>query len=104
MAYHQLEQLSRLYDGYMRPFVIEGRRLLLLQEAGKLHLIENRCPHMDIPLETGALLPTEAIRCRAHGIEFDLNTGKASGPLADSLDCLTRFRLAYEGTTVGVEF
>lgn len=104
MAYHQLEQLHRLHDGYLQAFSVAGKNLLLIQEEGKTFLIENRCPHMDIPLATGQLIAGPGIRCRAHGIEFDLATGKAGGPLADTLDCLNKYPLAYEGNTVGVEF
>lgn len=103
MAYYKLEQLSQLHDGYMRAFHIEGQSVLLLQEGGKLYLIENRCPHMDVPLDSGDLTAGSTIRCRAHGIEFNLESGKANGPLADTLDCLTKFKLAYEGTTVGID-
>jgi len=103
MAYHQLETLHQLHDGYMRAFSVAGLKLLLVQEAGKVHLIENRCPHMDVPLDTGTLVDGERIRCRAHGIEFNLSDGKAEGALADTLECLQRFKLAYEGNTVGVD-
>jgi len=103
MAYHALEQSSRLFDGYMKAFKVNGKSLLLIQELGKLYLIENRCPHMDVPLDSGTLLPDGKIRCRSHGIEFTLDSGKANGPLADTLDCLTKFYVAYEGTTVGVD-
>ncbi|WP_096084456.1 Rieske (2Fe-2S) protein [Agaribacterium haliotis] len=103
MAFHALEQLSRLHDGYMKAFQVERLKLLLIHEAGKTYLIENRCPHMDVPLTMGQLLPEGKIRCMAHGIEFDLGSGKAGGPLADTLDCLQHFKLAYEGSSVGVE-
>ncbi len=103
MAFVALEQVSKLYDGYMKSFRVEGKNALLIQDEGKVFLLENRCPHMDVPLETGTLLPNLGIRCRAHGIEFNLETGAASGPLANTLDCLTRYTLIYEGTSVGVE-
>ena len=103
MAFFALEQMSRLHDGYMRAFRVEGQNLLLIQEKGKLFLIENRCPHMDVPLDGGIIVPNLGIRCRAHGIEFDLESGRALGPLANTLDCLNRFQPAYQGTTVGVD-
>jgi nitrite reductase/ring-hydroxylating ferredoxin subunit len=103
MAFHVLEQSNRLVDGYKRTFRIEGKSLLLIQEHGEVFLIENRCPHMDAPLDTGTVTPDAAIRCRAHGIEFDLRSGRASGSMANMLDCLNRFNLIYEGTAVGVD-
>lgn len=103
MAFHALEQLHRLQDGYKQAFKIDGVSLLLVQEEGKTFIIENRCPHMDVPLERGALVPEKKIRCLAHGIVFDLQSGKAEGPLANTLDCLKRFPVAYEGNKVGVD-
>ena len=103
MAYQQLEHLHRLYDGYMQAFKVQGLDLLLIQDAGKTYLIENRCPHMDVSLDSGTIVPGGQIRCRAHGIEFSLDTGKASGALADTLDCLQRYKLVYQGNTVGID-
>ncbi len=103
MAFFPLEQLSRLYDGYQKPFNVDGQQVLLCQLEGQLFLIENRCPHMDVPLSSATQLPGRQLRCQAHGIAFDLNTGKATGPLADTLDCVKKFPLVYEGTQVGLE-
>ncbi|WP_370978815.1 Rieske (2Fe-2S) protein [Agaribacterium sp. ZY112] len=103
MAFHVLEQLSRLQDGYKKSFNIEGHKLLLIHENGHSYLIEDRCPHKDLPLSTGTVTPDGKLRCSAHGIAFELNSGKATGPMGDVLDCLTRFDLVYEGSTVGVE-
>jgi len=103
MSFFPLEQLSRLHDGYQRAFDVSGRHLLLCQVDGVSYLLENRCPHMDVPLTHAEQLPASKLRCRAHGIEFDLITGNACGPLAGTLACLKKFPLAYEGTQVGVD-
>ena len=103
MAFIPLEHLSALHDGYKRAFVVAGQHLLLIHDEGRSVLIENRCPHMDVALETGVLVPGGAIRCRAHGIEFELESGRARGPLAATLDCLKRFPIVYQGTQLGVD-
>ncbi len=103
MPFCALEQLNKLYDGYKRAFCVNGHNVLLLQEEGKLYIIENRCPHMDVALEYADILPGQKIRCRAHGIEFDLNSGRAGGPLADSLDCLKHYTPVYHGSSVGLD-
>ncbi len=103
MAFYALEHLSHLFDGYKKPFKVAGRDVLLLHVGGRSYIIENRCPHMDVPLASGTLLSDQKIRCRAHGIEFDLNSGRASGALADSLDCLVSFTPVYEGSRIGVD-
>jgi nitrite reductase/ring-hydroxylating ferredoxin subunit len=102
MAFYPLANAVDLYDGYRAAFRVKGVELLLIQDDGRTYLIENRCPHMDAPLATGKI-EAGAIVCRAHGIGFQLRDGKPLGPLADTLDCLRFFSLAYEGNKVGID-
>lgn len=97
MAFYPLEKLHQLFDGYSRAFRVEGRDLLLVQSNGQVHLIENRCPHMDAPL-THATLNNGYIRCPLHGIEFNLVTGQGSCPQP-----LTHYEPIYEGNKVGID-
>lgn len=103
MSFMPLEQLSRLFDGYQKPFNVHGHSLLLCQLDGEVFIIENRCPHMDVALTTATQLPNKCLRCRAHGIEFDLVSGKARGPLASTLAPVKKYFPVYEGTQVGVD-
>lgn len=100
--FHPLAKLIDLHDGYRHLHTVDGKIYLLLQDEGQVYLIENRCPHMDAPLNN-ADIHKGSIRCKAHGIAFDLNSGKAQGPLASSLECLESLVLVYDGDRVGVE-
>lgn len=100
--FHSLAKLSELHDDYFRRFDVSGMSLLLIQTQGQRYIIEDRCPHMDAKLSTGKVV-NEDIICRAHGIAFCLNSGKAQGPLAGTLDCLNTFSVVYDGNTVGVD-
>ncbi|MCR6652339.1 MAG: Rieske 2Fe-2S domain-containing protein [Cellvibrionaceae bacterium] len=102
MAFYSLANLVDLYDGFSAAHKVNGRPLLLIQDRGEVFLIENRCPHMDAPLASGRI-SEGAIVCRAHGIGFDLRSGRARGALSDMLDCLRFFPVVYEGNKVGVE-
>lgn len=102
MAFHPLANLADLYDGFMQVYRVEGRQLLLIQDDGRHYLIENRCPHMDAALHTGKLDRGDIV-CRAHGIAFCLRTGAAKGSLADMLEGLRFFEIAYRGNKIGVE-
>lgn len=97
-----LAKLIDLHDGFRQTHSLAGKSYLLVQTAGQVFLVENRCPHMDAPLANGAI-EQGTIRCKAHGIAFDLVSGKAQGPLAGSLDCLERLELVYDGDRIGVE-
>jgi nitrite reductase/ring-hydroxylating ferredoxin subunit len=103
MALHKLEVLSNLHEGYRKSFIVGGHKLLLLKYQDQISLIENRCPHMDVELSNADFTAENGLRCKAHGIEFDLQSGKARGPLANTLDCLKKFSLVYEGNYIAVE-
>ena len=103
MAFYTLDQLINLYDGYQRAFKIGGQNLLMIQVENDVFVIENRCPHMDVPLDRASQLPGKKIRCNAHGIEFDLVSGDALGPLAGTLCGLKHYDVIYEGNKVGIE-
>ncbi len=103
MAFYPLEQLSRLHDGYQRDFNVSGRAILLCQMDGRVFIIENRCPHMDVALTHAEQLPNLKLRCRAHGIEFDMQSGKACGPLSDTISPIKHYAPIYEGTQIGIE-
>lgn len=100
--FHPLAKLIDLHDGFRQSHVLAGKTYLLLQSDGQLYCIENRCPHMDAPL-TNAEVSNGSIRCRAHGIAFELDSGKAVGPLSGTLDCLSQLPLIYDGDRVGVD-
>ena len=50
MRFLGLEKLINLHDGYRREFKIDQLQLLLIQEQGRLYLLESRCPHREHPL------------------------------------------------------
>jgi len=52
-----------------------GISLLLTRIDGKVYAIENRCPHLGLPLARGRIDGT-AITCPFHGSSFDVCTGR----------------------------
>jgi 3-phenylpropionate/trans-cinnamate dioxygenase ferredoxin component len=58
-----------------------GVALLLVRHDGGLFALENRCSHVDEPLDCGRIRHGW-IACPAHGARFDLETGEAIGPPA----------------------
>ena len=102
MAYRALEKIINLYDGYCKPFQVDGKPLLLVQDGNRPYLLLNRCPHMDARMDS-ASIDAGNIRCPVHGIQFNLESGVAVGPLASCLKQLQKLPLIYEGGTVGVD-
>ena len=99
MAFHALEKLMFLEDGYRREFIIDGIPLLLIQEDGQRYLIRNQCPHRGASLTEGAVT-AGVIRCPNHGWSFSLSDGQCRLPAPGP--CLTRYTLIYDGNQLGV--
>ena len=102
MAFHKLVNLIDLYDGCHLTASVGRLRLVVTQVEGRVCIFEDRCPHMDAPLSTGKVIENQIV-CRAHGIAFSLTSGRADGPLADTMDCLQFFPVVYEGNAIGIE-
>lgn len=102
MAYQTLVPLHQLHDGYRRGFRVAGRDLLLLQEAGQVSLLVNRCPHMQAPLDR-ATIDQGVLRCPVHGIEFDLRSGQALNAPGGCVGPLEFVPVVYQGNSLGVE-
>lgn len=99
MAFHGLERLINLYDGYCRSYQVAGRPLLLVQQDGQRYLLLNQCPHQQMSL-TRATLNNGFIQCPSHGMRFNLATGETKDGCSDRLQF---FKLSYDGAVVGVD-
>lgn len=101
MKFYPLEYLHRLHDGYFRSFSVAGRSVLLLQSDGAVHIIANRCPHMNSTLDR-AHVEGDIIRCPAHRFEYNLSTGLPARAAFAGGGRLERFRPSYEGNQIGI--
>lgn len=101
MAFHRLEKLIHLHDGYRRVIQVGRLSLLLIQQDGQRWLIRNRCPHKDFPLHDGSLHGSR-LRCRHHGLDFDLAAGGQCVQFPRQ-PCVEMFPLCHDGADVGVE-
>jgi nitrite reductase/ring-hydroxylating ferredoxin subunit len=73
-----LEEKGRLVVG------VDGQTVCLLLEAGEVHAIDNRCPHMGFPLHRGTV-NDGILTCHWHHARFDLCTGGTFDQWADEL-------------------
>jgi 3-phenylpropionate/trans-cinnamate dioxygenase ferredoxin subunit len=95
----QLERLINLDEGYRRTFQVGGRSLHLLVLDNQPLLFEDSCPHQGASLSAGTL-SGNVLRCKRHGMEFQLPSGHALQPSCPGLSMLD---LIYDGDRVGVE-
>lgn len=76
--FQRLCPLAELPSGKRRAFEIDGRPILVLRVGREVFAIDNRCTHLDFPLDNGRQIGFELI-CRHHGARFDIRTGEAKG-------------------------
>lgn len=62
--------------GKIVPIEAEGRKLLLANAGGTLHVAGRKCPHLGFNLCRGGKLDGAAIVCPLHKAKFDLETGR----------------------------
>lgn len=98
MRFVALEKLINLRDGYRRRIKIDQLDVLVIQEQGRLAIIQSQCPHRHSPL-TDADIEGHRIFCPVHGYGFDLATGQSSEANCAALKV---WPAIYEGNEVGI--
>ncbi len=63
-----------IQEGQLFPIKLAGRSLLLSRTDGTLCAIENKCPHLGLPLSKGRVADGK-VTCPFHGSTFDLRSG-----------------------------
>lgn len=85
MAFEQVCSLDDLWEGEMKEFSVNGRKVLVVHsEGGQMAGFAALCPHQAFPLINGKLEGTTLI-CSAHMWEFDAVTGVGLNPRECSL-------------------
>jgi nitrite reductase/ring-hydroxylating ferredoxin subunit len=64
------------------PVRVAGRSLALFFHDGKVHAVDNRCPHMGFPLHRGTV-QDGILTCHWHHARFDLKSGGTFDQFAD---------------------
>ena len=91
--------LAELPAGGRKLVRLDGHNLLLFNLAGAVHAIADSCPHAGAWLGSGKLDGCW-LRCPAHGMTFDVRTGRMRG--ADGL-ALRVYPVRLEGEAVWVD-
>jgi len=69
---------DELAPGQRKLVFVDGRSIVLFNVDGMIRAIDNDCPHNGASLANGQLDGT-FLRCPAHGLRFDLRTGRTPG-------------------------
>lgn len=70
--------VDELAPGQRKLAFVDGRSIVLFNIAGTVHAIDNACPHNGASLASGRLDGC-VLSCPAHGLSFDLRTGRMPG-------------------------
>ena len=70
--------IDEISVGEMLKVEVLDRTLCLINIAGEIYVLDDRCTHADFSLSQGALdEDAKEIECTKHGALFDIETGKA---------------------------
>ncbi len=61
-------------EGQMRAFDVAGTQVDVANANGRLHAVDDTCPHRGCSLAMGKLDGT-TLTCHCHGSQFDVTTG-----------------------------
>lgn len=68
-------QASAIVEGKNQCVKLNDQKVLLVKHQGKIHALENRCPHVGLSLEKGKVVDG-VITCPWHGSSFAIDTGE----------------------------
>ena len=75
MKWIKIVALDELPVGKRKVVMVEERKILVINDKGKIYAMASACPHMQLPLKRGKI-KDETIVCPWHHSSFDLNTGE----------------------------
>ena len=96
---HPVTSLAALASVSSQAFTIAGRRIALFNVDGKIHAMDDLCPHAGAPLSDGRLNGC-VVTCPWHGWDFDVTNGRMPG---QAEDCLKVYPVHLNGDQVEVE-
>ncbi|WP_113634950.1 Rieske (2Fe-2S) protein [Nubsella zeaxanthinifaciens] len=70
---------------FINVFKVNGKKICLIRNQGKLHAVQNRCPHAGGILSKGWCKNGNVV-CPIHRYEYDLETGRGAAAQRDYID------------------
>jgi nitrite reductase/ring-hydroxylating ferredoxin subunit len=73
----KVAETGELQDGRALCRTVSGIKLVLIRDQSRVFAIENKCPHLGLPLGRGKIENGQIV-CPFHGSRFDIRTGENS--------------------------
>jgi nitrite reductase/ring-hydroxylating ferredoxin subunit len=99
MSWTSLCELSELTEGQGKYVEIDGFRLGVFLDGGKVSVLDDRCPHAGGSLSAGPIEDGCAL-CPRHYWAFHLNTGELRGSPHVAVSAYPSRVLEYQGRQV----
>jgi nitrite reductase/ring-hydroxylating ferredoxin subunit len=71
----KVAETGSLAEGKSLCVKADGTNVVLIKANGTVYAVENKCPHLGLPLGRGRI-ENGAIVCPFHGSRFDIRTGE----------------------------
>jgi nitrite reductase/ring-hydroxylating ferredoxin subunit len=66
---------SQVKEGELLPVKVENQKVMLTRINGQVHALQNKCPHLGMPLAKGKVCDG-VVTCPWHGASYNLSTGE----------------------------
>ncbi len=76
MSWTKVLSVDELSDGKRQVVKIGDRKILMINNSGKIYAVSNSCPHLKLPMKKGKITEDCAIVCPFHRSVFSLETGE----------------------------
>ena len=96
---HSVTPVASIPPGSGQAFTVAGHRIAFFNVDGKIHAIDDTCPHAGAPLSEGQLNGC-VVTCPWHAIRFDVTSGRVPG---QSDDALSTYPVFINGDQIEVE-
>lgn len=96
---HSVAALASIPPGSSRAHTVAGRRIALFNVDGRIHAMDDLCPHAGAPLSDGRLNGC-VITCPWHAWSFDVTNGRMPG---QDQDCQSVYPVFINGDQIEVE-
>lgn len=74
MTFLKVSSTSEIPDGQIKAFDLGGKKILLANAKGSFYAVDNKCPHIGKPLDSGQLNGC-VLTCAYHKAQFDVRDG-----------------------------
>ena len=78
-GWHRVGTQADFLEGKGRAVDAGATRVAVFRVQGRLHALDDACPHMRASLADGKIEAGRRVVCHMHGWTFDLVTGKPQG-------------------------